>query len=372
MTHLAMQLVGGRTIHVELLLAHATLIMALALAAACRTSGLLRAMHVVLGALVVGSALTPMVTHDQVLQTTGRVVCLGILLSYSLWWTTRPFRGGLHDGLNAIQFGVGLFVAQQQGVFGVGDVMLSASPDLARQSWPLSVFGELVQEAGLLLLVGMSWLAAPRLIDRPGLRVPGLHWREWKPILIAALQVECGVILIVLLESAAAGWLHIDATTIGNAVSPAPGDWHPGPLSAVLLLAVLPGVVEELAFRGVIFQVMRQYVPMPMAVAISSGLFAFGHLGSNMAPSQLVSVFLFTFVAGSLAAIAYWRTGSLYAAMLAHIFTNAGPALAVVFPPESMSWVFFLTVELSLLGTLPLLFAVTRALRQRRAVSLTQ
>jgi hypothetical protein len=73
----------------------------------------------------------------------------------------------------------------------------------------------------------------------------------------------------------------------------------------------------------------------------------------------VVSVFLDTFLVGSLAAI------------LAHVLSHTGPALAVGLPPELMGWVFVVTAEVSVLGRLPFVFAVVRRQRQRWAVSLT-
>jgi membrane protease YdiL (CAAX protease family) len=90
-----------------------------------------------------------------------------------------------------------------------------------------------------------------------------------------------------------------------------------------------------------------------------------------MALPNLVAVFLDTFVFGSLAALAYWRTSSLYAAIVAHVLSDTGPALAVVLPHEVMGWVFVATAELSVLGMLPLVFTIVRRQRLRWGASLT-
>ena len=82
-------------------------------------------------------------------------------------------------------------------------------------------------------------------------------------------------------------------------------------------------------------------------------------------------MFLDTFVFESVAALAYWRTGSLYSAILAHVHSDTGPALAVVLPHEVMGWVFVATAELSVLGMLPLVFTIVRRQRLRCGVSLT-
>jgi hypothetical protein len=59
-------------------------------------------------------------------------------------------------------------------------------------------------------------------------------------------------------------------------------------------------------------------------------------------------------------------------AMLAHVFSNAGPALAVVVPHEMVQWVFVVTVELLVVGMLPFILGVFRRQRQRWAVTLTE
>jgi membrane protease YdiL (CAAX protease family) len=53
---------------------------------------------------------------------------------------------------------------------------------------------------------------------------------------------------------------------------------------------------------------------------------------------------------GVLAAIAYERTRSLYAPMLAHVLNNTGPALAAVLPREMMPFVFLVTAELCVMA----------------------
>jgi membrane protease YdiL (CAAX protease family) len=198
---------------------------------------------------------------------------------------------------------------------------------------------------------------------------PGRRWMAWRPIVIAGLQAEFGIIVFQLVMGLVLLAVHLDLASIGNATLPAPGDWQPGLPEALLLLAVLPGVVEELIFRGVIFRTLRTSTPLVVAVAISSALFGLGHLSPDMAPVNVASVFLDTFVTGSLAALAYQRTGSLYAAILAHVFSNVGPALNVVLPHDMMQWVFLGTVELSVVGMLPFVFAVADRQRQRWALS---
>jgi membrane protease YdiL (CAAX protease family) len=110
-------------------------------------------------------------------------------------------------------------------------------------------------------------------------------------------------------------------------------------------VAVLPGTLEEPVFRGLIFGRLRASASLAWAVVISSVLFGLAHLSPDMALPNLLPVFLDTFVFGSLAALACWRTGSLYAAILAHVLSDTGPAPAVVMPHEVMGLV--VTAEVS-------------------------
>lgn len=368
--HLVVNLTGARASHGELLIVYVALVATVGLASTPRARGRQRSLYVFGITVAVASVLAPLATPDPSLQGVERSVTLAVLLTYSLAWATRPLRGRLRDGLAAAQFGVGLFVADQLAAYGIGSLILIAWPDLALQSWPWSVVGELVQEGCLLLVLAMYGLASPALVNWSGLRGPGRRWTTWRPIVIASLQVEFGVILFQLVLELVLRVLRIDLASIGNATFPAAGDWRPSLPAALLLLALLPGVVEELVFRGVIFRAARARMPLAGAVVISSGLFGLGHLSPDMAPANIASVFGNAFALGCLAAVAYQRTGSLYAAILAHVLNDTGPALAVVLPREVMPWVVMAMWELSVVGMLPLLFAVYRRQRHRWAVSL--
>jgi membrane protease YdiL (CAAX protease family) len=362
--HVAINLTGARATRVELLVVHAALIAAVSLASAPRAHGRKRGLYVFGAALAVAGVLALLATPNPALQQVERSASLGVLMGYSLAWATTPLRRALGDGLDVARFGVGLFVADQLAAYGIGGLILVVRPELALQSWPLSVVGELVQQSCLILVLVTCALAAPALIDSRGLRLPGRGWTKWRPVVIAALQVEFGVIAFQLALGVILRLLRIDVGNIGNAAFPAPGDWEPSLPAALLLLAVLPGIIEELVFRGVVFRAMRGGLPLTLGVVISSVLFGLGHLSPDMTPANMASVFGNAFAFGCLAAVAYQRSGSLYAAILAHVFSNTGPALAVVLPPELMPWVFLATVELSVVGMLPVAFAVIRRHRQ--------
>lgn len=90
--------------------------------------------------------------------------------------------------------------------------------------------------------------------------------------------------------------------------------------SLVFLLAVSPGINEELVFRGVFLGILRRVGSTRGAVIASSAFFALMHL----------SVFRFvpTLLLGVILALLVVRTGSIFPAMIAHATYN-GSALLV-------------------------------------------
>ncbi len=82
----------------------------------------------------------------------------------------------------------------------------------------------------------------------------------------------------------------------------------------LLYMAVLPGVVEEFLFRGVLFQGFRSCGLFKTAV-LTSLMFALAHGNLNQ--------FLYAFAIGLFFAYLVEATGSVYAAMLAHTLLNS-------------------------------------------------
>jgi uncharacterized protein len=86
-------------------------------------------------------------------------------------------------------------------------------------------------------------------------------------------------------------------------------------LKTFLVLAILPGVSEELFFRGIIMrfgaQKMRNII---LPILISAALFAWSHSNIYGLPS--------IFLAGMLLGGIYYLTGSIWCSILAHILNN--------------------------------------------------
>jgi membrane protease YdiL (CAAX protease family) len=83
----------------------------------------------------------------------------------------------------------------------------------------------------------------------------------------------------------------------------------------LLRVAVVAPIVEEFLFRGLLFTGLRHHWGPLRAALVSSALFACFHFDLLLA--------LHTFVGGLLFAIAYQRTGSMWAAALAHSLSNS-------------------------------------------------
>lgn len=120
--------------------------------------------------------------------------------------------------------------------------------------------------------------------------------------------------------SLAVGWLQRevlgDSSASAEALAEALGPLMEQPLVVtLLLLAVLPAVAEELLFRGLILQGFRGSLGPTRAVIASAVAFGVFHLD----PHRFFPQFIFGLILG----FAALRTGSIYAAIIAHALHNA-------------------------------------------------
>lgn len=87
-----------------------------------------------------------------------------------------------------------------------------------------------------------------------------------------------------------------------------------GIVTVLLLIVVQPMIVEEFAFRGVIFKVFERVVTLREAILISSCMFAALHLSPFATPH--------TFLIGILAVVMLHRSGSIWPGVLLHGMHN--------------------------------------------------
>ncbi|MEE8386127.1 MAG: CPBP family glutamic-type intramembrane protease, partial [Dehalococcoidia bacterium] len=90
-------------------------------------------------------------------------------------------------------------------------------------------------------------------------------------------------------------------------------------VSMLLVLAVLPGICEELLFRGFLLAGLRQRLSTVLLVMIVGLTFGLHHMGSEKIPIVSLMGMLLTFIC--------LRAGSIFPAMVVHIANN-GLALA--------------------------------------------
>lgn len=96
-------------------------------------------------------------------------------------------------------------------------------------------------------------------------------------------------------------------------------DWRLLLGAEVLVNALITGVEEEMAFRGLLYRALRQRLSVEKAVLLSALLFTVAHLNLLSNPVRLVFIFLF----GIIAALLLERTRSLTPCIAFHIAANS-------------------------------------------------
>jgi len=241
--------------------------------------------------------------------------------------TSRPRYGPL--GL--LGWVVGVYVAQEAAAASVGLLVRSQVPNMLPGTPIWWTVGALAQELAMVLcvlaLVGASGVSSRREL---GLRWPPGTWFPGDRVVLVGVVIVSAALVLDIGLNWLASLLGVPEDQLGNAPQLAPGVAPPTVLHAATTLAILPAVTEELFFRGFLLGVLlRVRQPLWLAVLLSTGLFAMGHLDGGMTAPQLVNVAVALFVTGSLFALAYRWTGSLYPGMLAHALFNLPTALGL-------------------------------------------
>lgn len=128
---------------------------------------------------------------------------------------------------------------------------------------------------------------------------------------------------------------------LAAAISLAMGIWQ-GDLSAVLarpdhrpdpdvigwgyfLLALIPGIWEELAFRGLIQSKLREHFSTTAAILLGAAFFALYHFSNlvTQAPGQVIGGVIMAFFFGIAWGVMTARSGSVVPAMLSHYLVDS-------------------------------------------------
>jgi membrane protease YdiL (CAAX protease family) len=101
---------------------------------------------------------------------------------------------------------------------------------------------------------------------------------------------------------------------------------------ALVVLAIVPAIAEELLFRGVLARALARRLPVLAAVAISAVVFSAYHL----LPAQMVGTFPLALMLGLLAI----RSDSVWPGVLAHALNNEIVVLVAHANSGVVTWVF--------------------------------
>ncbi|MES2200143.1 MAG: CPBP family intramembrane glutamic endopeptidase [Chlamydiota bacterium] len=107
---------------------------------------------------------------------------------------------------------------------------------------------------------------------------------------------------------------------------------HSPPLLISTLLAVFISapVIEEFLFRGLLQNLLKQYVSRKSALVIAAFFFAFIHISPAQGLGN-ISLFFSLFTFGCFLGFVYERQGSLLASIALHMTFNAITTLQILF-----------------------------------------
>ncbi len=157
--------------------------------------------------------------------------------------------------------------------------------------------------------IGAAWLSPQTLRDRLSLRRGGLPYWSWLVLMLGTPIV--GVLSSHLLS------LMVDEMSDQLKLVEAMMRAHVEnfPVGLIVIVAVVPGIVEELLFRGYLqSRLLRRWPPL-LAVGASALIFSAAHLD----PIHVLGVIPLGVWLGTIA----WRAGSVWPAMFCHAVNNA-------------------------------------------------
>jgi membrane protease YdiL (CAAX protease family) len=185
---------------------------------------------------------------------------------------------------------------------------LAASILIARLLPPMDkTVGDLAKAA---ISIGLIWTAYKLVI-----RHLGEHPRDDLPLAEAPKGLGLGLVFGFLLFTLVVGVAAI--ADVYNIV----GEGGAGALvSALIATAILPGFMEEMLFRGILFRWLEEFGGSWFALALTSAVFGAGHIFNPNATA--LSAFAIALEAGVLLGAAYMLTRNLWMPMGLHAAWN--------------------------------------------------
>ena len=174
---------------------------------------------------------------------------------------------------------------------------------------PLTLFG---QALAACLPIVLAYVLLVRVIE--GRRIDELAWPKLLPHSALGLFAGVGLMGLAAGLMAAAGVYRIEG------IDATADLWFP-----LLMAGIVPGITEELIFRGVLFRIVEDALGTWIAIAISGAFFGLVHFGNPNATGW--SSAAIALEAGILLGMLYAWTRSLYFVMGLHAawnFTQGG------------------------------------------------
>lgn len=187
-----------------------------------------------------------------------------------------------------------------------------------------SLYSFIIYLLAILMMLGIPTLLRKKfsklnshpLLERTSREELGLRGLPtWTDILLSPIGFIAQLVLstaLVSLFSSLFSWFNInEAQEVGYSDLFTVGD----KVLAFLIIAIIVPIAEEIIFRGYLYGKLRKHLNLPVAMLLTSLLFAFLHGQWNVG----VNVFAVSIVLCSLREV----TGTIYAGILVHILKNA-------------------------------------------------
>jgi membrane protease YdiL (CAAX protease family) len=216
----------------------------------------------------------------------------------------------------------GSFILVQVVLYLVSQLLfaLGVSPHLLSGTAFTAAWGALTYVLTLLMVIGLPWWVKKYKTSREEIGVAGLP--RWLDLLLAPLGFLVYVLisaLLILFATYFLTFIDLDQVQDTGFSGLTVGFEY---LLAFLTLVVIAPIAEEVLFRGYLLGKLRKYVPLWVAILVTSLLFGFVHGAWNVG----IDVFALSIV---LCLLRVW-TKSLWPSILLHMLKN-GLAFYILF-----------------------------------------
>ncbi len=202
-----------------------------------------------------------------------------------------------------------MFVSRGTEMFGTDATMTDWLEGFAQTRWGLLVLVVPGQLVFLGAAVGAAWLSPQPSRTRLGLRWGGLPLWSWLVLMLGTPII--GVLsshLLSLVTDDLSDQLQLVESMMRTHV-------RDFPIGLIVIVALVPGFVEELLFRGYLQSRLLRRWPPVLAIGFSTLVFSAAHLD----PIHVLGVIPLGLWLGTIA----WRAGSVWPAILCHTVNNA-------------------------------------------------